>query len=155
MTGTTPKPAASRRSFVGHLVGAGAAAAIVTTGTAVSAQVPVHADAELLRLGSLMDAAAIAERDAWAASDLAEEDEGPAFMRARALQDRVHALVGQIEQHRAVTLAGLLVKMRAITWCCDGDTVSVKDLCPYAAHPTTDIRLLDGLLTDLTAMARA
>ena len=127
-------------------------------GVAVLATIPAglttaqpHPDAELLRLGVMLTEAWAAENEAWALGEGEMDDDAPNTARAFSLTDVTSAVVTGIENTRALTLDGLLVKMQAITWCRDGDLIGVDDLA-QGGSPATETRLLAGLLADLSSM---
>jgi hypothetical protein len=91
-----------------------------------------EADAALLELGKALAAAQ---------SDQAEGDDA---------YERTKAIVAQIEALPAHTLAGLMVKARAVEWC--NDSVSTEGL---AHDPTTDQRIAAGIVCDLLRLAAA
>lgn len=116
-------------------------------GAAVTSPSPPP-DAELIRLGALLDAA-MAEEDAlWAAAlaDAASEKV------AIAANDRTHDIVRQIETVSAVSLAGLLVKARSLCWCKSGEPVTAEDFYDGGGPPATDTRVMISMLNDLSAM---
>jgi hypothetical protein len=71
--------------------------------------------------------------------------------------------VEKIEAERATTLAGLQVKARALQWCRSGEPLTPEDLstvCASSGHvyvqpPTTDRRLIVGIVADLADMTDA
>jgi hypothetical protein len=71
------------------------------------------------------------------------------------LNDRTGIIVDQIELQTATTLQGLQVKMRAPTWCCSGEPITAQKLHWFDSEPTTDMRLLASIVTDLAAMGGA
>lgn len=111
------------------------------------------ADAELIRLGLLLDEAAAREAAAWAAYARAGHDDENEKI-AEALNAHTGAVVHQIEQLTSASVAGLLVKLRAIEWCCAGEPITAENLCD-SRDPTTDMRLLASVVSDLAAMGRA
>ena len=100
-------------------------------------------DAELLRLGQALDTASAAENAAFAA-ELGEE-------ATEVLVERSAEIVRQIEALPAATLAGVLVKTRALAWSRLGDPFDADDL--GGGQPTTDVRLVISLIRDLRAIA--
>jgi hypothetical protein len=109
-------------------------------------------DAPLIFLGRLLDDAVAQGNEAWAANDCygtAETNDLAqiAFRRTSAIVDRIEAL-------QATTLEGLQVKFRAIVWCFGEDAITVENLTEDL-HPTTDIRLIAGLLQDMQRMGRS
>lgn len=125
-----------------------AGATVVATGPAAACR----PDDELLRLGDLLHAAVARENAAWADADaLHADDDDEAAVRAKALTARSCSIVDRIEQERATTLAGLLVKIQAVDWCGCGDT-DLLEMFDAGQHPSTDVRLVVGLWCDLRAM---
>jgi hypothetical protein len=111
-------------------------------------------DAELIRLGALFEDAWNVESLAWI--DYEELAAGAPGERAVAeiaerAFGRTSAIVDQIEAIPARTLPGLLVKRRALAWCVSGETFTIEDL-DCNASPTTDMRLIVGMLADMTAI---
>lgn len=128
----------------------GGIAAVAAT-PAVALPPPLHADAELLRLGEQLTLAWAQEKAAWAAAEGENNDDGPLTGNAFDMVDETGAIVNQIEGTPATTLAGVLVKMQAIAWCCDGEFMTIEDLVD-STQPTTNLLLVASLLRDLTAM---
>ena len=115
---------------------------------------PANPDAELLRLGEMLEEAWQQEVEAYAlATD--KDDETPEAIRADALNDVTAMIVYQIEGMRALTLEGLQVKLRAVIWCHSGDPITAATFGD-GHNPATATRLLVELLDDLSTMgARA
>jgi len=119
-----------------------------------------HPDAELIRLGNLLDRAVIAENREWERAGGPEDDPeaDAAYGRAEALGLETIAIVYAIEKHRALTLPGLLTKIRAIEYCCGSDQIT-ELVTANALRPrepgdyTTDVRLMVGMLEDVRALA--
>jgi hypothetical protein len=153
---TTMLPARPCRRALFGFVPALAALSIPTL--AASATGP---DAELIRLGLLFDRAAAADKVAWAtvAADDAIDDPDPEFVHAVALGEKTLAIIDRIEPLPATTLAGALVKIRAITYLCCADPIdSLVDThagwgWKFPKAMTLDVRLLIGLLENLQSMA--
>ena len=98
-------------------------------------------DAELVRLGAQLDAA-------WSeqvASDKADNDIDEPHERACEIAHR-------IEQMQATTIAGLIVKARACSWCHGGEPFE-PDFFSLDGHPTTDLRLAASVFRDLLALS--
>lgn len=88
-------------------------------------------DAELIQLGEAFEAAWRHENEEWALVDGVEqtiENEEIICASAHAATRATNALVTQIMQCRAVTVQGLRVKARAISWCHAGDPVFADSL---------------------------
>ncbi len=96
-----------------------------------------------------MDKAWATENEAWALVD--ETGDALDALRANELFDITRDIVAQIEDEAALTLAGLLVKMRAIACCRGGHPMVVGDLA-HGQAPSTDVRLAAGILGDLRGM---
>jgi hypothetical protein len=119
-----------------------ATATAVAIPTAALAGARPHPDAELLRLGRELE-------EAWARER--------ATVRPAASDDEVNAvfnvaseIVGEIEALPATTLEGLRVKTRALSWCHDGEGIDFRD-----EQDTTDLKLANGIVRDLLALAAA
>lgn len=136
-----PGAASGRRT----LLGGGAALLALAGGGAAVAKVPApNPDAELLRLGAELEAA-WAGQDA--AAELAETDE-----ELGVVMDRAGRFVARIEHLPAYTLAGLIVKARAISWCNSGYEIDPDRFCPYPGA-TTDGRIAASIVRDLLGRA--
>jgi hypothetical protein len=144
---------ASRRGLFGAVAG------LTLAGTAVTDArhtIRPHADAELLRLGALLQAAWAEENAAFAVvdglSDGAAQD--AAEKAAVALQRRTSAIVDRIEGTRARTLGGLRIKLSALNWCYSDEPLTAENLAG-SRMPCTDTRLLASMLRDLSQIGRA
>lgn len=113
-------------------------------------------DAELLRLGALLDQAVAREKAAWMVAEGAGDDDA-LDKAAEAACAETGAIVDRIEVTPATTLPGLLVKLRAIAWCCSGGDPASIALGVHASisDETTDFRLLHSMLRDMSAIARS
>jgi hypothetical protein len=60
-------------------------------------------------------------------------------------------IVAEIELLTATTLAGIQVKLRALRWCFCGEPITAEELSGNP-EPATDMRILAGLLNDLSAI---
>jgi hypothetical protein len=109
-------------------------------------------DAELIRLGHEMDTAVARQAEAWATVGREDTDEAESI--AVAAQRHVGTIVDQIEALPATTLDGLKVKRRAIAWCWCDEPVTAEMLADHP-QPAADMRILAGLLQDLSAMMGA
>lgn len=103
--------------------------------------VAASADAELLRLGALFEAAWEHER-ALAKIDVPEGEYDP----MEDAIDQTSLIVGQIEQLPATTLEGFKVKARCVQWCFCSDPVDLGE------HDTTEYRLANQLINELLAI---
>ena len=133
--GLVPAPAMTRR-----LLATGAALmGLAGVGTAAHAGA-VHPDAELIRLGAELEAA-WARQDA--AAELAKTDE-----ELEELMRPAEEAVERIEHLPAYTLAGLLVKARAVSWCNCGEEIDPDRFCPFQGA-ATDGRIAASIVRDL------
>jgi hypothetical protein len=141
ITTTTTPPTPSRRAMFGAaaaLLAGGALAATTAHGA------PASADADLLRLGRELDQAAAIEAEAFERGG--ESDAGD--VAAGYTGDIVH----EIEFLTATTLlAGIKVKLRAIRWCFCDEPITAEELSG-GPEPATDMRILAGLLNDLSTI---
>jgi len=143
---------ASRRGLLTAL-GAASVAAPIPTLAATSA------DADLIRLGRDLDAAWAVSVAAYKAAEIEAPDyDGPLSEAAEATMEAGAEIVDQIKGCTATTLSGIIVKTRAIHWCQGltepgaGDPILEMDEFRFPV-PTTDRRILLGLLDDLTRLA--
>jgi hypothetical protein len=88
---------------------------------------------------------------AWAAERALDDDvlEGEA---AEVIFDRTSAVVREIIAAKAMSLADFRVKARALLWCYSGDfeeMIGVFCDPTWGPTPTTDLRILRSILTDL------
>jgi len=125
----------SRRRLLGTTAGVAAVGSLATRAAAAA-----HPDAELVRLGAELEAA-------WARQDAAAElaktdDELEELMRP------AEEAVERIEHLPAYTLAGLLVKARAISWCNCGEEIDPDRFCPFQGA-ATDGRIAASIVRDL------
>jgi hypothetical protein len=112
---------------------------------ATSAVAADNPDAELIRLGELLERA-------WARENAAAGREDEQIEAVEVTTE----IVDQIEAQTATMLAGVQVKVRALLWCGCGDLPSADELMDYrSSTPATDMRLLADLVRDLAAMGRA
>jgi hypothetical protein len=107
------------------------------------------ADIELLRLEPALEAAEAEVTAAWAIVEDSPETEAI----TDAAMARMSVVLEAIELLQAQTLAGLKFKLRAVSWCTQG-RLSAADL-DDDPQPARDMRLLAGLLADLSAMGSA
>lgn len=150
----------SRRSIFGKTAAAVAGIAVVygCTPTPAAADSP---DVTIVRLGADLNASWAAENEAWEVYDgiPGADDDHPSFIRAAALTARSSKIVGTIEQTPAFTLAGLVVKGRALRWCRSHEPIDAEFFAnPMLTHVptlTTDERLVVSLLADLHVMSGA
>lgn len=132
-------PLSNRRVLLGGIA--------IAPALTVSALATSHPDAELLRLGRLLDQAWMAERHTYdAAAGSHTTDTETNYEEACGLTS---GFVEQIEAATATTLVGLLVKARACSWCHNGESMRDED---FGEQPTTNIRLAVGVIRDLLAM---
>ncbi len=104
-----------------------------------AAGVGIAEDAELMRLSREFEAA-------WADEKIADAVEGfdePAYYR-------VSGIVGAIVEAPAASLAGLIVKARALFWLHSGDVDG--EVFGGDVEPTTDMRLAWQLLRGVLAL---
>lgn len=107
---------------------------------------PIDPEAELLRLGREFERL-------WSAEDdlclrfLGDQSDA-ASDAIDAAVNTTGAVVDKIEVIRATTLLGLIVKVRAFSWCHSNDVVTAEEL--FGPKPSTDLRLMMGILRDLT-----
>jgi hypothetical protein len=113
-----------------------------------------HLDAQLLRLNAQPTDAWAQENHAWAVAEGEIDDDGPLTIRASEAGDVSEAIITRIENMPALTLDGLLVKLRAASWCRSGHAFSIWDL-DQSQNPSRDIRLLASVIADLSSMGRA
>lgn len=129
-----------------------AAGALATVPGAALTALPLHTDAELLRLGAELDEALARQNAAWAASAGELNDEGPLTLKSHAAFDECGGIVDRIELVTATTLAGLLVKAKALAWCRSDDPMTAET---FGDHPTTDVRITASILADLRRLGGA
>jgi hypothetical protein len=142
---TTP----TRRTALGF--SAAAFVAGLTTPT-LARGVPLSPDAELIRLGRALDTAAARTAEAYAITAGEDTEEAEAFVDS--VNKTALDIVERIELLRATTLEGLKVKHQALCWCWCGDPLTAEALADHP-QPCADMRLLAGLLDDLSAMGSA
>ncbi|MET7242480.1 hypothetical protein ABZT49_03870 [Methylobacterium sp. EM32] len=120
----------TRRFFVARA----AASASIAAPADVMAPTDAIPDAELISLGHDLN-------EAWKAERVAVDEavEGAVL--------RCCDIVKRIERQPATTLAGLTIKVLALSWCHDGDPLAWASLCAS----TTDRRLVASILTDIMA----
>jgi hypothetical protein len=143
-------PLAPPRRLLLALAGLGPIAAFPAVASAISAD----GDAALIRIGARFDPAAAKWQEAL---DLCEREDTPENeAAANAARAVTAAIVHEIETLQACTTVGLQVKLRALLWCGCGDLPSAQDLAgPFTSQPTTDMRLIAGILQDIHAMGGA
>ena len=113
-------------------------------------------DAELLRLGAEFELAwdrqVACERALSVGA--AQIDENPAlYAKFDETYYAVSAMVDKIEGMQATTLFGILVKLRACSWCHSGEPFDGTFLWDHdGSLPTTDYRLAEAVLRDLMAI---
>ncbi|WP_191060998.1 hypothetical protein [Geminicoccus harenae] len=137
----------SRRTLLAQ---AGTASVIGVTAPAASASAgqPHHPDAELLRLGRELERAWAEERAAHAATEGTFTHEADEYTDP--FVELSSDVVRKIEAIPALTVDGLLVKVRAIQWCRDGDQFEQDEY----KHLSTDARLAHSIANDLMLMRR-
>lgn len=123
----------SRRALL-----AGLATSAVLTAPTLAGE--LHPDAELVALGREFDAAWAAEQEAFASRDEVRED--AAYEATRDVVNRIEAVV-------AASVAGLIVKARACSWCHDGEPFTPES---FNQEASTDLRLAAGVIRDLLAI---
>ncbi|WP_395697206.1 hypothetical protein [Methylocella sp.] len=104
-------------------------------------------DAELIRLGAMLDEASrkTLALEAALPDDYSDEDRA----NFDAAFDATLAIVDQIERLSATTVAGLKAKVRAIAWCHSDEPFD--DEC-FNEQGTTNVRLAASVMRDLMAM---
>lgn len=132
-TDSTPVP--SRRAFLAHAALSGVAATQAPIFT-----VPEPPDADLITLGADLTAA-------W--TRFSSLDEGAQAEAADLAYAEASTVAKAIAAVSATTLAGLLVKAKAIAWFHAGDTFGEGSL----GVETSDLRLARTIVGDLLAMA--
>ena len=145
MSPTVPR----RRAFICGL------AALPIGAAALSAE--ALNDTELLRLGTRFEEAWEREAEHWRAFPETEiplkeiERLGRAAEGAARVTQRI---ADEIERHQAVSLAGVLVKMRVCSWSHSGEPFDGTFLWDNAGGsiPTTDFRFAEAVLRDLMAI---
>jgi len=136
-------PAPTRRAMLTGAV----ALPLALPVAALAATVAPSPDAELIRLGAELDAAWAAEApfaERMEALDTVEADEA-----WEAALGRTSDIAGKIAEATATTLAGLMVKARACSWCRDGEPFTDTT---FDEQGTTDVSLAAGVMRDLLAM---
>ncbi len=117
-------------------------------------------DADLLRLGAQLLDAILVETAAWAVVGNLQpdvDDDWPEHVEAQAQMAVVGEIAERIGAIQAPSLAGVLVKVRAVVWCRCGDAFDPVNLEPGLGNgpPSTHAQILVSMLTDLEAMGRA
>jgi hypothetical protein len=97
-------------------------------------------------------AAAARTPEAYAITAREDTEEAEAFVES--VNKTASNIVARIELLPATTLEGLKVKHQALCWCWCGDPLTAEALADHP-QPCTDMRLLAGLLDDLSAMGSA
>ena len=113
---------------------------------------PISPDAAILKLGTALAEALRREDTAWEAWRGANDDNGPRTRNAKAAYQRTASIIDQIERTPASTLPGLMIKLQALAWCRSGEPTTAADFIDLSDSPSTDIRLVAGLLNDLIRM---
>ncbi|WP_374308241.1 hypothetical protein [Methylocella sp.] len=106
-----------------------------------------HPDAELIRLGAMLDEAS--RKTIALEAELHDDHSGGDRANFDAALDAASAIVDQIERLSATTVAGLKAKARAIAWCRDDDPFDDDFV---GGRGTTDMRLAASVLRDVMAM---
>lgn len=106
-------------------------------------------DAAILKLGAALADALRREDAAWEAWRGSNNDNGPRTRKAQAAYQRTAAIIDQIERTPASTLPGLMIKLQALAWCRSGEPTTAADFIDLSDSPSTDTRLVAGLLNDL------
>src|ERR1700712_5695554 len=122
-----------------HVLGYAAPAAKPATTPAVVA------DAELLRLGAEFERLWSAE-DVLSLRFLGDRSDAASDAIAAAV-NTTGAVVEKFEVMRATTLLGMIVKVRAFSWCHSNDVVTAEEL--FGPKPSTELRLMMGIMRDL------
>ena len=134
----------TRRAVVRALPMFGAAAAVpLNISASAEAGVLDHPDAALLQLSEELDRAWDAEQAVFAVWRNVCSNEADENTDAAAAVSS--GIVEQIGETPATTLDGLRVKAKAVLWCHCGELESLD-----GDDATTDIRLADSILRDLT-----
>ena len=126
-------------------------------GGSIQPPAAVSPDAELLRLGDLLEAAWADEKAAYAAAEGVDDDDAPENIHVTEMAERCSDTVDQITLIPATTLVGVQVKVRAASWCRDCEPFEVDEFDPYIpgqepSPPSTSARVLASLMTDLVAI---
>ena len=113
-------------------------------------------EAELLRLGAEFELAwdrqAACER-ATAPADSPDDVHDALYAAFETAYHATSAIVDKIEGIKATTLDGVLVKLRACSWCHSGEPFDGSFLWDDPRCPaTTDFRCAEGVLRDLLAI---
>lgn len=148
----------------GAIAAASAAAGAVTLPAVTSAVQPdpigafldSNPDAELLALGESFERLWAAETAALARSDAAWELQSPdhaSLSKAwEEASDATSEIVVRLARMEARTMAGVMLKVRAVLWCHCGDPTTIRR--ELEAH-TTDAALGLGIAHDLAVMSSA
>jgi hypothetical protein len=136
----TGLPTLNRRSALAKL-GLGLAATSALAVTSAVAAPNAAADAELIALGAELETA-------WAYQKTCADADEETFEAAWSASV---AIVDKIEGLRASTFEGVRVKARAIHFCLSGETILDDVFSLGIDPPTTDLRLVAGLLRDILA----
>jgi hypothetical protein len=122
------------------------AAAMSMGATASAVALPsatVGLDADLLALGRQFEAA-------WA-TEKAVTDSTATDLQCETAVEATSNLAHEIAKAQARTLDGLRVKVRALSWCYDGEDITLFE-DDEEKDRTTDTRLADSILRDLLAL---
>jgi hypothetical protein len=138
----------SRRAILPSIPGAaiGTSALLPVAAAAVASP-----DAELIRLGAELAAAWAQEKPLWDAIGSSAEVEAPEVLwsEAEAASGVSSEIVDKIEGLRAHTLAGLQVKVAALSWTHNGEEFDSE----FFGGDTTDNRLAAQIMRDLQALS--
>ncbi|WP_181704451.1 hypothetical protein [Chthonobacter albigriseus] len=134
-------------------------AAVVSTtvqpaaGDAIGDFLAANPDAELLALGAELDAAWERERLAFDVSNAADKASSPDADHLDDVWDKLVDQAGEIVHRiiplQATTLAGVMVKVRAVAWCYCGKP---EDIITDDEHYMSDVHLALGIARDLSLM---
>lgn len=141
-----PPSPLTRRGVLSGLPMAIAGGAVVTVAAnPVPAPCAPQPDAELIQLGEAFEAAWRAERGEWLLAECKDDITGEAaYARACVANHTTSAMVDRIMTCRALTLDGLRIKARAVSWCHSGDPI-----WNGAFGEATDSRLVVSIIRDL------
>ncbi len=122
-------------------------------GTLISPGISSESDAEILRLGVILDHFIKREQEAWALVPDDAEDDDPTSIRASKASDDTFVVVKEIAGLQACTIEGLLIKARSVQMC-RGDIgpVEVNDLI-FSGRPSLVETLMATITRDLVAMS--
>jgi hypothetical protein len=135
--------------------------AAITVGAVLSAAtaemvVTINPDAELIELGRQLQVAWAREKELFALcrdsiSDGAEGEADAVWKEAEAAHEACSKIVARMEELQAHTLAGVRVKVLALSWTHNGEEFSPD----FFGGDATDFCLAAQIMRDLSAMGDA